>query len=776
MDADLTRPSDAKKATSNPGQTGTHRFGLSTLEDVTNIILQSEDLLETLQNIVNRVSDRMQSEVCSVYLVEGDRISLKASKGLAASSVGNTSLAIGEGLIGYTAEIGDVVNLRDPECHPKFRFVSGSNEERLHSFLGIPLYDRTNLLGVMAIQTVTARKFSETEVSTLRTIAFQLSSVIANARLLDSIHEQSSLIPNASQIKPGEENPGFLTGSSVGTGVCAAPAFLYQKAMRKKEGETTAVYSDLDEREKLQTAIEQAKIDTLCLQRLVSDQLSDKEGEIFQAHLMILQDRHFLEKLEEKIAAGSSANHAVRTVIADYRAAFERIRDPYLRARSVDIKDVGKRIQFALTGVVSDSPIIEEPSIVVASDLLPSQLAILPFDKIRGFVLESENSNGHTAILAKSMGLPTLFDVTNATRLIQHGDDLILDANSRRVYLRPDPQIMDEYTRVISEQESSEENLHALNHLPATTRDNQSITLRANVGLFSDLQSAKKFKAEGIGLYRTEFPFMVRSEFPDRQEQYSLYRRVLETFPDHPVTFRTLDIGGDKTLPYFSNPEEANPFLGWRSIRVSLDHPEIFQTQIEAILMAAPAGNAKLMFPMIISVEEFNQCLAIVENAKRRLDNQGIEYADVPIGVMIETPATVAIAKYLGENADFFSIGTNDLVQYMVGADRGNSRVSEQYQPLHPGVLGAIQTMVEVASATRCSLSMCGEMVNDFRILAMLTGMGVKEFSVSAPLIPALKRDLRDYELKTLEGLADEALQQVSEETVRGLLKDFFDD
>ncbi|MEC8475546.1 MAG: phosphoenolpyruvate--protein phosphotransferase, partial [Planctomycetota bacterium] len=346
----------------------------------------------------------------------------------------------------------------------------------------------------------------------------------------------------------------------------------------------------------------------------------------------------------------------------------------------------------------------------------------------------------------------------------------------QRVYLRPDQQITDEYTRVISEQESSEENLHALNHLPAATRDHQSITLRANVGLISDLQSAKKFRAEGIGLYRTEFPFMVRSEFPNRDEQYSLYRRVLETFPDHPVTFRTLDIGGDKSLPYFSSPKEENPFLGWRSIRVSLDYPEIFQTQIEAILMASSVGNARLMFPMIISVEEFHRCLAIVEQAKRRLAESEIEYGDVPIGVMIETPATVAIAKYLGRNADFFSIGTNDLVQYMVGADRGNSRVSEQYQPLHPGVLGAIDTMVEVASATDCSLSMCGEMVNDFRILAMLTGMGVREFSVSAPLIPALKRDLKGHELKRLKGLAHEALQLASEEEVRGLLKDFFDD
>jgi phosphotransferase system enzyme I (PtsP) len=734
-------------------------IGLSTLEDITQVILHSEGVDETLQNIVHLVAGRMHTEVCSVYLLDEGTLTLRASEGLSSQSIGNTHLKVGEGLVGLTAESGSVINLSDPEQHPKFRYVAGSNEERLHSFLGIPLYERSTLLGVMAIQTISAREFSEREVSTLRTIAFQLSSVIANAKLLESIHRtaaHSDLIQTSSKLR---KDP-FLVGTGLGNGVCSASAFLYQSltsdATSDEDGSN--VHDEQKEWHKLVSAIEKSKIETLCLQKAVTDRLSDREGEIFQSHLMILQDRQFLHRLEAQINLGNSANQSVKQVIEDYQSAFEKITDPYIRARSKDIEDVGRRIQAALTGRKDDTPIFTKPVIIVANDLLPSQLALLPYEQVAGLVLESEQSNSHAAIIAKSMGIPTLCGARNATRLIKTDDSLIVDANSQRVYINPDVAITNEYERLITEQSNEAIYLDSYRDRDGQTSDGHAITLRANVGLLSDIAYATKTRSQGVGLYRTEFPFMTRTDFPTRTEQFSLYRQIVESFPNDPVTFRTLDIGGDKALPYFPFPNENNPFLGWRSIRVTLDHPTIFQTQIEAILMASRFGEVRVMFPMVTTVEELDSCLEILDRARASLAEENITYGKVDVGVMVEAPGTISIANHLAAKVDFFSLGTNDLIQYLLAADRGNRSVRKYYCPYHPAVFQSIQTMVTIAQKANRPLCVCGEMASDFYTLAILVGMGVDEFSLAAPIINRMKRYLSCYSYSQLREITQQVL------------------
>ena len=740
------------------------------MEDMIQVILHADGLDETLSNVVRLVSSRMNSEVCSIYLLEQGELLLRATEGLAPETVMRTRLQVGEGLIGFTAESGTVINLRDPETHPRFRFIAGSNEERFHSFLGIPLYDRSNLLGVMAIQTESARLFTKKEVSTLRAIAFQVSTVIVNARLLDSIDDNSDL--GDAQTDPITSEP-FLSGTSQSTGVTVAEAYLYDD-LEELPTAPTASKDDFDpseEERRLEVAIEKAKLDTLCLQRLVTEQLTDQDGQIFQTHLMILQDQQFLSKLRRSIESGHSASRAIRLVVTEYQMAFDKLSDPYLRSRKLDIEDVGRRIQLVLNGGQATSITLSKPSIIIAKDLLPSQLAILPFDKVAGFVLESEHTTSHAAIIAKSMGIPTLFGSRDATRRIGTGDQCILDANSERLYVNPEPNILMEYERLLHEQTLNANALKTFLEQPATTRDGHRVTLRANLGLLSDLAIAKSYNAEGIGLYRTEFPFMCRSEFPTRDEQYQLYRKVVETFPDHPVTFRTLDIGGDKSLPYFSNPREDNPFLGCRSVRVSLENPDRFQTQIEAILMASAHGCAKVMFPMVTSVSELEECVSIVNRAKDQLTSESLHFRDIPLGVMVETPATITIAPHLAERVDFFALGTNDLIQYLLAADRGNSRVRRYYDPLHPGVLDAIARMIQIAKDANRELCICGDIAGEFETFALLVGMGMKSFSLAAPTMSRMKSKLRVFSYKQLRDLASAVLEMADSQEIRSHLR-----
>lgn len=759
-------------------------FGISTLEDISSLILQSHDLVETLGNIVTLVAKRMGTEVCSIYLFDddGETLRLRASKGLSARAVDKVTMKLGEGLTGLAVEERRVVSIPEPHNHPRYRYFKETGEERYHSFLGIPLFDRKSAIGVIVIQTKEPRTFTNEEISALSTIAFQISSIVINARLLDSIGQKDEESRHAAQElenarstllqtkkkKREKDRPNILRGAIAYPGLATGPAHVLDERL----GFTDILddeWSDPEfELKRLESALEKTRIETIYLEKQVAEHLSEDDAAIFHTHLMILEDRGFTEKLRREIEQGRSAQHALKYVVGEYIEAFARMDDSYLRERAVDMEDIARRLHTNILGNEHQSLLLKHSGILVARSLLPSDMATLDHSKLRGIVTEVGEMNSHAVIMAKSLGIPALVGVAGIMQTIHPDDHLILDANSGCLYINPPKHIVTEYLRIERDRDKEEESLAEFRELPAFTIDGVRICLRANVGLVSDIGIALRNGAEGIGLYRTEFPYMTRSSFPSRQDQYLLYKRMVEGFPGQTVTIRTLDIGGDKALPYFVLPKEDNPFMGWRSVRVSLDYQDIFRTQIEAILMAAVHGDVKLLFPMISGVEEILACRKIIAEAEENLRREGIPFSEsVPIGIMIEVPAAVQLISMIAKHVDFFALGTNDLVQYMLAADRNNPLVKKYYDPFHPAVLHALRHVADIANKNGKGLCLCGEMATDPHALLFLVGIGVRELSMAAPYIPKVKKIIYSLNARNTKKIANEVLKLDSSTKIR---------
>ncbi len=760
-------------------------LGLSTLQDISTIILQSHDLNETITNIVDLVAQRAQSDVCSLYLLEEDNstLTLRATKGLDQAAIGKVRLRIGEGLTGKTAAEKQVMAIQEPQNHPDYRYFSETGEEQFHTFVGIPLFDRNQSIGVLVIQTIEPHIFGQEELATLTTIAFQVTSIVVNARLLDAIQkyrlpQQTEALEGATKGEPTAIKPGgILIGQTAYPGVVSGPANVIDQQFGFADIIDECQVSPEQERINLDEALRKTRIQTLYLEKRVANQLTQEDAAIFHTHLMILEDRGFIEKLYRYIDDSHSAPYALKRVIGSYLEAFSKMEDPYLRERAADMEDIGRRLLANLTGKDTEGLHLNHSGILVAKRLLPSDMAVLDHNLIKGMIIESHEANSHSVIMAKALGIPALIGVKGAVKAIEPDTHLILDANTGHIYQNPSQAIIDEYNRVENDRKLELERLSEFRNIAAVTSDELKICLRANIGLISDIDVAKRHGAEGVGLYRTEFPYMARASFPNRNDQYLLYKKVVEDFEDQVVTIRTLDIGGDKSLPYFSHPKEDNPFMGWRSVRVSLDNREIFQTQIEAILMAATHGQVRLLFPMISTIDEIVSCKAIVRAAKEQLTKEGIPFnANIPLGAMIEVPAAVRLAPHLAKEVDFFALGTNDLIQYMLAADRSNPRVENYYDPLHPAVLLSIASLAETAREHNIKLCVCGEMAADPACLIALIGLGIHEFSLSAPYIPQLKKFLGWIDSKEVSALADDFLTCAHSREIRSQIEDYIAD
>lgn len=754
-----------------PSQT----LGLRTLEDISSIILHSHDLHETLDNIVTIVAKRMNSDVCSIYLLEddGETLVLKATKGLAQSAVGKITMKTSEGLSGLVIETRGVVTTDNAPAHPRYKYFKSSREERYHSFLGLPLFERKTPIGVIVVQTKEPRRFSEDEISALRTITFQISSIVLNAKLLDSIQskeqERAYYEQELARLRaPRSGGNGHaihdggvsrvLHGTAVSPGVCSGKVYILDR-FSDKVIKVAKVGSKTEELKKFQLALEKVTIQTIYMEKRVSELLSEGDAAIFHTHLMILEDRGFSGKIHELIEQGNGATRAVHEVVQGYLEVFGAMEDPYLRERSADMEDIGRRIIDVLQGNEHDGVKLKEKRVIVAEDIFPSDMAMLDHDKVLGIVTEKGNIYSHAAIMAKSMGIPAVVGVQGLLQAADVKDHMIVDGASGNVYLNPDEMICAEYQRLEQDYATRLKELEPLRELPAVTNDGTRIMLRANIGLISDIRVAVANGAEGVGLYRTEFPYMTRTSFPDRHEQAALYRKILEGFPDQPVNIRTLDIGGDKGLPYFTYPEEDNPFLGWRSIRVSLDEQTIFKEQLAGILLAAPSGQPTIMFPLISCLDEVRAIRRIMAEVVAELRAEGYEVCgDLPLGIMVEVPAAVQIIHLLAKEVEYLSIGTNDLIQYILAADRNNPKVKQYYEPYHPAVLNAIKRVADVGREMGKKVSICGEMAADPLNALLLVGMGIREFSLSAPSIPVVKQALRSHSLRQCQALARKVL------------------
>jgi phosphotransferase system enzyme I (PtsP) len=769
------------------------KLGVTTLEDISTLILQSHNLDETLENIVALVAMRTETDVCSIYLLDDDKetLRLRSTRGLPRDTVGKVSMSIHEGLTGLAVEQRRVVAIKEPRNHPRYRYFKETREERFHSFLGIPLFDRQEPIGALVIQTRKKQQFTPEEISVLSTIAFQVASIIINARLLDSIRlqkeqtldhkfsmEPSNHISPASGSGTAKQSArSFLQGTVAYPGVCSGPAHLMDAEFGLSfQPDTSNVAADV-EMARLEKALEKTRIQTLYLEKRVAERLTPNDAAIFHTHLMILEDRSFQEKIRSLISAGQSAFHAVQKVAGDYIEAFEKMEDPYLRERAADLKDIGRRLLASLTGQHRPHPALTREGILVAGELLPSDMAALDHQKIRGVAIEASGKNSHAVIMAKSLGIPALVGIERLREAVCSGDSLIVDANSGFLYINPEPRIVEEYKRLEEDRNREQRRYAEFITRPALSKDGVAVTLRANIGLISDVGVALRNGAEGIGLYRTEFPYMIRDTFPGRDDQYLLYRKVVESFEGQPVTIRTLDIGGDKGLPYYRPPKEENPFMGWRSVRFSLDNRDIFCTQIEAILMAAQHGPVKLLFPMISGMEEIRACKAVVEEARENLSKAGLPHtANVPLGVMIEVPAAVQLAPKIAAEIDFFALGTNDLIQYMLASDRNNPLVSKYYEPLHPSVLQVIKQVSAAALTRQKGLCICGEMATDPLNFFVLFGMGIREFSMAAPFLPRVKAFLSTVSADRAAAATEEVLEMTDSLAIRDYLKNIIDE
>ncbi len=760
-------------------------FGIATLEDISVLILNSHDLDQTLNNIVRLVARRMGTEVCSIYLLEKSErvLYLKATKGLSRKAVGKVALRVGEGLTGLVVEKHQVVTSREPGSDPRSRYFPETREELFHSFLGIPLFDRRDPIGALVVQTKAPREFTEEETSTLSTIAFQISSIVVNARLLDSIRRgERAREAAADEGKPGEtaaalpeilERPRALNGVSVHPGVVSAPALVVMDHFASFNGHAERPVLVETELERMKTAVEQVRVKTLFLEKRMAERLGERDAAIFNTHLMILEDRGFLEKWEQEITDGGGVVSSLRKVVEEYVAAFERMDDSYLRDRAGDIRDIGRRLLSVLLGAVEPAITPKGPVILVCGELHPSDLAAIDPSQVRGIAAEEGVGNSHAVIMAKSMGIPMVVGLSGLMRAVGGNDFLILDADSGCLHINPGGKLISQYRRLEESHSKAASRLEEWRHLPARSSDGETVTLRSNIGPMSDVDIALRNGAEGVGLLRTEFHYMVSPGFPSREEQYRFYRRVVERFGGRPVTIRTCDIGGDKALPYFPQPPEKNPFMGWRSLRISLDHQDVFLAQLEAILMAAAYGPVRILFPLVSGLEEVRQCRELMGEARSRLRREGMACAaEIPCGAMIETPAAARIVAHLAREVNFFCLGTNDLIQYMLAADRGNPLVQRYYDPLHPAVLQAVKDVCAAAGRAGKGLCLCGEMASDPLCFLALFCLGIREFSMPSPFIPRIKAFLSRISRRQVERIGEQILTLGTGTEIRSLLQE----
>jgi len=767
-------------------------LGLRTLEDISSLILHSHDLRETLDNIVTLVSRRMQSDVCSIYLLDddGETLRLHSTKGLSRSSVGKITMNVSEGLTGLVIEQRGVISLENAQGHPRYKYFRESGEERYHSFLGIPMFERKSPVGVIVVQHRDPRAYTKSEISTLSTIAYQISSIVLNAKLLDSIREKdderallerelrniqgSTLGADAASLLSGEKtrNSSDLRGIGVSPGFATGSVYILSRRNHLLAAIMESALSPEEEHHKLRLALEKARIQTLYMEKRVAERLSEEDAAIFHAHLLILEDRGFIGKIQELIDQEFGAARAVHEVVNHYKEAFARMNDPYLNSRSADMEDIGRRIIDSLEGHTEEQIHFDEKRILVAAELLPSDLATMEVENILGIITEKGDMNSHAAIIARSMGIPAVVAVEGLLRQLSLKDEIILDGNSGHIYINPAIHIKSEYERLKSDYSLKRRELGGLRELPAVTKDGMRICLKANIGMISDLRIASLNGAEGVGLYRTEFPFMARRHFPDRDEQTAIYSRILAGFEGQQVTIRTLDIGGDKGLPYFDHPDEENPFMGWRAIRISLERVDIFRDQLAAIMTASAGRDARIMFPMISGVEEIVRIREIVDEVKDDLFRKGTGFNEnIPLGIMIEIPAAVQMADVLARKIDFFSIGTNDLIQYTLAADRNNPKVKKYYNPLHPAILHSIKKVADAGRNAGIPVSICGEMASDPVCALLLAGLGISDLSMSSPSIPIVKQAVRGASFESVSKLAARVLQLESNDEILSVLK-----
>ncbi len=749
---------------------------MNMLDSLRGIVLEvnsAKDFAAVLQIIVKRVRKATATGVCSIYLHDpkSNQYILAATEGLYPEAVGNIRLAPGEGLVGLVASKAEPINLDDAESHPNFAYFPASGEERFRSFLGAPIIHHRKVLGVLVVQQAERRRFDESEEAFLVTVSAQLAGVIAHASATGQLLRQ--LAPDQAQNGGQQIFHGVpsVPGISIGTAVLVtAPADLYAVPHRPA--------ADIDHELALfYQALEHTKLDLRAVHAELSDKLNLEERALFEVYVSMLDDSSLGGEVTVLIRAGLSAQTAWSEVIIEHIRNFSSMEDPYLRERATDVRDLGRRVLGYLQQSQVETRVYPPNTVLLGEELAAPNLADVSVEKIVGMVSAKGSRNSHLAILGRAMGIPTVMGAIDLPWRELEGSPIIVDGHQGIIIANPRAEVLRSYQAQLLEEKILAKDLEPLRDEPNDTADGQHIALWVNTGLRLDSILSLDRGAEGVGLYRTEIPFFLQERFPSEDEQRKIYREQIAMFAPRPVTMRTLDIGGDKALPYFPI-EEANPFLGWRGIRVSLDHPEIFLVQLRAIMRASEGyDNLRILLPMISNIPELESALELINRVYRELtQEEGYQLHRPLLGAMIEVPAAVYQVREIARRVDFLSVGSNDLTQYLLAVDRNNPRVADLYHTYHPALLHALKQIVVDADAANCPVSICGEMAGDPLSALLLVGLGYRVLSMSATSLLRVKAILRQVTLERAEELADTALTLVDNNHVRDFLESAFSD
>lgn len=704
-----------------------------------------------LDKIVVLIASNMVAEVCSVYVKRADgALELYATEGLNREAVHLTTMRADEGLVGLIAREAEPLALADAQHHPAFSYKPETGEEIYASFAGVPILRAGNTLGVLVVQNRAKRTYSEEEMEALQTTAMILAELVAGGEL-------------EALARPGSGGTAIrraltLSGQSVAEGVGLGHVVLHEPRIEIKN--LVADDPQLELR-RLNAAMEKMRASIDDLMEGGSLGGAGEHRDVLETFRMFAHDRGWIRRLQEAINTGLTAEAAVERVQSDARARLLRQTDPYLRERLHDLDDLANRLLHELTGaaftVASDK--LPENAILVARAMGPAALLDYQRQRLRGLVLEEGGSTSHVAIVARALGIPTVGRVEGIVGLVEQGDAIIVDGTTGEVQVRPSADVQSAYAEKARLRARRQEQYRALRDQPACTRDGVPIDLQMNAGLLIDMANLDETGATGIGLFRTEILFMVASSLPRAQAQEALYRSIIDIADRRPVTFRTLDIGGDKVLPYLRKVDEENPALGWRAVRIGLDRPALLRTQLRALLAAAQDRDLKIMMPMVSVVEELEAAKAMLgreRERQRRLGQPGPR--TVQLGVMLEVPSLLFDLDRLFERADFISIGTNDLMQFMFAVDRDNAMVSSRFDPLHPSFLRALGKVAQKAKATGVPVSICGEIAGRPTEALALIALGFRAFSVSPSGIGPFKAMLQAVEIAAVEPVVREAM------------------
>lgn len=737
---------------------------LKSLRHIVQEVNSAPSLQQALDLIVSKVRQAMGTEVCSVYMLDAtsDRYVFAATEGLNPEMLGKISLASNEGLVGQVAAREEPLNLDSVEKHPKFKFFPGIGEESFSSFLGAPIIHQRKVLGVLTVQQRDSRRFDESEEAFLVTMSAQLAGVIAHAEatgVLDSLPSSEKAKPALFRGVPGA--PGVAMGHAI---IVSSPADLNSVPDRRAR--------DIDaELNFFWTSLASVRVDIKELGDTLAEQLRPEERALFDVYLQMLDDNALGGEISDKIRQGSWAQGAVRSVILEHVRTFERMEDSYLRERAADVRDLGRRVLEYLQQSNTAREDYPENTILIGEELTASMLGEVPPGRLKGIVSVRGSSNSHVAIMARAMGIPTVMGAVDLPFQRLENTELIVDGYNGDIYSSASEELSTYYAGIVAEELQLSKDLERLKDLPSETTDKHRLPLHVNTGLMSDVARSLDRGAEGVGLYRTEVPFLMRDRFPSEEEQRHIYREQLEAFEPLTVTMRTLDIGGDKSLPYFPI-EEENPFLGWRGIRVTLDHPEIFLGQVRAMLKASEGlNNLRIMLPMVTHVSEIDEAKSLITRAYTELVDDGYSMAMPPVGVMVEVPAAVYQARAFAKRVDFLSVGSNDLTQYLLAVDRNNARVAGLYHSYHPSVLQALEQIADAANIENKPISICGELAGEPGAAILLMAMGYDALSMNAASIPKVKQAIRSVSSQQAEEMLHRVAQLEDAEMIAGYVQ-----